>query len=180
MPIRPIVLHPNEVLRQKCKKVGHLDAKLQQLIDDMVETLSDAKGVGLAAPQVGVPLRLTVIRLPEDYDDPKAGQLLVLVNPEIVKATGEWEPDEGCLSIPGYWANVKRNWTVTVKARDQKNREIRVKGEGLLGQALQHEIDHLNGMLYIDHPGVIDTLRRARPAETREPRDSQAASESVE
>ena len=77
MAVRPIVLHPDEVLRQKCKKVGHLDAKLQQLIDDMVETLKDAKGVGLAAPQVGVPLRLTVIRLPEDYDDPKAGQLLV-------------------------------------------------------------------------------------------------------
>jgi peptide deformylase len=163
MAIRPIVMHPSEVLRQKCKKVGHPDAKLQQLIDDMVETLGDAKGVGLAAPQVGVPLRLTVIRLPEDYDDPRAGQLLVLVNPEIVKSTGEWEPDEGCLSIPGYWANVRRSWTVTVKARDQKNREIRVKAEGLLGQALQHEIDHLNGVLFIDRLESLDQLQKVEP-----------------
>jgi peptide deformylase len=168
MAIRPIVMHPNEVLRQKCKKVGHIDPKLQQLIDDMVETLTDAKGVGLAAPQVGVPLRLTVIRLPEDYDDPKAGQLLVLVNPEIVKSSGEWEPDEGCLSIPGYWANVKRHWTVTVKARDQKNREIRVKGEGLLGQALQHELDHLNGVLFIDRLESLDQLRKVEPRQESE------------
>jgi peptide deformylase len=171
MAIRPIVLHPNEVLRQKCKRVGHLDAKLQQLIDDMVETLKDAKGVGLAAPQVGVPLRLTVIRLPEDYDDPKAGQLIVLINPEIVKMSGEWEPDEGCLSIPGYWANVRRSWNVTVKARDQKNREFRVKGEGLLGQALQHEIDHLNGILYIDYLDSLEELVRVseHPSEVEEP-----------
>src|SRR5207253_10450868 len=87
MAIRPIVLHPDPGLKQKCKKVGHLDAKLQQLIDDMLETLHDAKGVGLAAPQVGVSLRLTVVQLPEDYDDPRAGEPLVLVNPEIVKAS---------------------------------------------------------------------------------------------
>ena len=110
-----------------------------------------------------------MIKLPEDYDDPRAGQLLVLVNPEIVKSAGEWEPDEGCLSIPGYWANVKRSWTVTVKARDQKNREIRVKGEGLLGQALQHEIDHLNGVLFIDRLESLDQLRKVEPRQESEP-----------
>jgi peptide deformylase len=165
MAVRPIVLHPDPGLKQKCKKVGHLDAKLQQLVDDMLETLHDAKGVGLAAPQVGVSLRLTVVQLPEDYDDPRAGEPLVLINPEIVKASGEWEPDEGCLSIPGYWANVKRNWTVTVKARDRKNREIRIKGDGLLGQALQHEIDHLNGVLFVDRLESLDQLRKVEPRE---------------
>lgn len=159
MAVRPIVLHPDDRLRQKCKRVGSLDAGLRQLIDDMIETMREARGVGLAAPQVGVPLRITVIELPEDYDDPRAGQTLVLVNPEIVKSTGEWEPDEGCLSIPGYVANVRRYWSVTVKARDRSGREIRVRGEGLLGQALQHEIDHLNGVLFVDHLSSLDELR---------------------
>jgi len=165
MAVRPIVLHPDARLRQKCKKVGHLDNKMQTLIDDMVETLHEQRGVGLAAPQVGVPLRLTVVELPKDYDDPKAGELLILINPEIVKSAGEWEPDEGCLSLPGYWANVKRNWTVTVKARDRKNREYRIKAEGLLGQALQHEIDHLNGVLFVDHLESLDQLRKVEPRE---------------
>jgi peptide deformylase len=156
-------MHSDERLRRTCKRVGQLDRAAQQLIDDLVDTMREARGVGLAAPQVGVPLRLTVIQLPEDYDDPRAGQVLVLINPEIVKAAGEWEPDEGCLSIPGYVANVRRFWTVTVKARDRGNREIRVKGDGLLGQALQHEIDHLNGVLFIDHLAGLDQLRRAEP-----------------
>jgi peptide deformylase len=153
-------------LRQKCKRIGPFDAKLNKLVDDMAETLTDAKGVGLAAPQIGLPLRLTVVRLPEDYDDPRAGELLVLANPEIVKATGEWEPDEGCLSIPGYWATVKRNWTVTVKARDRKNKEIRLKADGLLGQALQHEIDHLNGVLFIDRLESLDQLHKVESNES--------------
>jgi peptide deformylase len=160
MAIRPILMHPDERLRAKCKRVGTLDAKLRLLIDEMLETLKDAKGVGLAAPQVGVALRIVCIQLPEDYDDPRAGQQLVLCNPEIVKSAGEWEPDEGCLSIPGYWANVKRYWTVTVKARDRAGRELRVKGDGLLGQALQHEIDHLNGMLFIDRLESMDQLHK--------------------
>jgi peptide deformylase len=156
-------MHPDERLRRKCKRVGQLDRAARHLIDDLVDTMREALGVGLAAPQVGVPLRITVIQLPEDDDDPRAGQVLVLVDPEVVKATGEWEPDEGCLSVPGYVANVKRFWAVMVKARDRGNREIRVKGDGLLGQALQHEIDHLNGVLFIDHLASLDQLRRAEP-----------------
>src|SRR5947209_1186034 len=163
MAAREIVMHPDDRLRQKCKRIGQIDGKLNQLIDDMIETLGEAKGVGLAAPQVGVPLRLTVIRLPDDYDDSRAGQVLVLINPEVVKSSGEWEPDEGCLSLPGYWANVTRTWTVTVKARDRKNRELRVKGDGLLGQALQHEIDHLNGVLFVDRLESLDQLQKVEP-----------------
>jgi peptide deformylase len=172
MAIRPILLHPDDRLRAKCKRVGNLDAKLKQLVDDMLETLKDAKGVGLAAPQVGVPLRIVCIQLPEDYDDPRAGQQMVLCNPEIVKAAGEWEPDEGCLSIPGYWANVKRNWTVMVKARDRAGRELRIKGDGLLGQALQHEIDHLNGVLFIDRLESMDQLHKV---DEKEPEEATAA-----
>lgn len=166
MPVRSIVTHPDERLRQKCRRVGPLDAKLRQLVDDMVETMHDAHGVGLAAPQVGVPLRITCIQLPDDIDDPRAGELLVLCNPEIVKSSGAWEPEEGCLSIPGYVANVKRFWTVTVKARDASGREIRVRGDGLLGQALQHELDHLNGILFIDH---LESMEQLRKVEREEP-----------
>lgn len=90
MAIRPIVLAPDERLRRKCRRVAQVDRTLERLVDDLIETMRDAKGIGLAAPQVGVPVRLTVIRLAEDYDDPRAGDALVLVNPEIVKATGEW------------------------------------------------------------------------------------------
>ena len=172
MAIRPIVQHPDERLRVKCKRVKKLDVRLQQLIDDMIETMKDGNGLGLAAPQVGVPLRITTIRLPEDYDDPRSDELLILVNPEIIKSIGEWSPDEGCLSIPGYVANVKRFWTVTVKAQDRKGREIRIKAEGLLGQALQHELDHLNGILFIDHLESLDQLRRSES-------DSSTKSETV-
>jgi peptide deformylase len=161
-------MHPDPRLREKCRRVGTLDAKLQRLVDDMLETMRDAKGVGLAAPQVGVPLRITVIQLPEDYDDPRAGKPIVLCNPEIVKSSGEWRPDEGCLSVPGYYAPVKRAWTVTVKARDRKGTEFRVKGDGLLGQALQHEIDHLNGILFLDHLESLDQLRKVERDEPKE------------
>ena len=161
MTVRPIVVVGVPVLRQKAKRVSQFDAYLQKLVQDMIETMHDAPGVGLAAPQIGVPLRVAVI----EVDD----KLTVLVNPEIVKASDEQEElDEGCLSVPGYWGRITRHRAVTVKARDQRGKEIRVKGEGLFGQALQHEIDHLNGILYIDHPGVVDTLKRSRPQDTRE------------
>ena len=168
MAILPIVMHPDPRLHEKCKRVGNLDARLQRLVDDMLETMHDAKGVGLAAPQVGVGLRITVVQLPEDYDDPRAGQPIVLCNPEIVKSNGEWEPDEGCLSVPGYYAPVTRAWAVTVKARDRKGAELRIKGDGLLGQALQHEIDHLNGILFLDHLESLDQLRKVEREEEKE------------
>lgn len=167
MAVRPIVVVGVPVLRQKAKKVSQFDRNLHKLVEDMIETMRAAPGVGLAAPQIGVPLRVAVIELEQ--------KLTVLVNPEIVKLTGEEELDEGCLSVPGYWGRIKRARAVVVKARDQFGKAIRVKGEGLFGQALQHETDHLNGKLYIDHPGVIDTLRRSRPEQTREPRETEAS-----
>ncbi len=163
MAIRPIVVLGNPVLRQKARKVSRIDQSIAKLVEDMIETMRDAPGVGLAAPQIGVPLQVAVVETEPE-------QVHVIINPEIVKLDGEHLLDEGCLSVPGYWAQVRRAERVTVKARDLKGKEIRLTGEGLFGQALQHEIDHLNGTLYIDHPGVIDTLHRARPKETREPR----------
>jgi peptide deformylase len=122
-----------------------------------------APGVGLAAPQIGVPLRVAVIEVDEKVTE--------IVNPEIMKRVGEEELDEGCLSVPGYWGRIKRAQQVVVKARDRNGKEIRLKADGLFGQALQHETDHLNGTLYLDHPGVLDTLVRTRPERTAEPRD---------
>jgi peptide deformylase len=133
------------------------------LIDDMIETMRAAPGVGLAAPQIGVPLRVAVIEVDEKVTE--------IVNPEIMKRVGEEELDEGCLSVPGYWGRIKRAQQVVVKARDRNGKEIRLKGDGLFGQALQHETDHLNGTLFLDHPGVLDTLVRTRPERTAEPRE---------
>jgi peptide deformylase len=163
--VRPIVVRGFPALHRKAKRVSQFDKNLRALVDDLIDTMRAAPGVGLAAPQIGVPLRVAVIEVEE--------KVTVLVNPEIVKRNGEEELDEGCLSVPGFWGRIKRAQSVTVKARDQFGKEIRVKGEGLFAQALQHETDHLNGMLYVDHPGVVDTLQRIRPA--REPREAETA-----
>jgi len=160
MAVLPIHAVPDPVLKQKAKKVHAIDRSIKKLVLDMLETMHDVPGrVGLAAPQVGVPLRVVVIGIPEEDD-------LVLINPEIVRRRGERLIDEGCLSVPGYFGQMKRAEAVTVKGRDQNGKEIRVKAEGLLAQALEHEIDHLNGTLYIDHPEVRETLRKIEPEET--------------
>jgi peptide deformylase len=149
---------PDPVLRRKAKRISALDAKIQKLIDDMLETMPAASGVGLAAPQVGVSLRLVVIGLPGE-------EPMVLVNPEVVKRTGEREVDEGCLSVPGYRGKVKRSEAVTVKARDREWKQCRYKGTELLGQVLEHEIDHLNGVLYIDSIENPEDLYSIEPQE---------------
>jgi peptide deformylase len=142
------------VLRNKARKVSRFDDNIRTLVEDMIETMRDAPGVGLAAPQIGVPLQIAVVEAEKD-------ELYVLVNPEIVKTEGEHILDEGCLSVPGYWGKVKRAEKVTVKARDAHGQEIRISAaEGLLGQALQHEIDHLNGMVYVDRLDSLDDLQR--------------------
>ncbi len=151
---------PDPVLRQKAKKISRPDQTLRKLIDDMLDTLEEANGVGLAAPQIGVSLRLVVIRLPEE--DAKT---YVLINPEIVKKTGEREIDERCLSIPGYSGKVKRAMTVTCKARDQNWKEVRIKADELLAQALEHEIDHLSGVLFVDKLESPDKLTKLEAAE---------------
>ena len=162
MAILPMVDYNNPVLRQKAKRVSSIDGAIAQLIDDMVETMREVGGVGLAAPQVGVPLRIAVIELPEE-------EIIVLVNPKIVKRSGERQIEEGCLSVPGYRGEIQRSEKVTVKGLDRFGREIRIKGEGLLAQALEHELDHLDGTLYIDHLESIDKLMLVTvDVETRE------------
>lgn len=151
MAVRPIVTYPDPTLRQKSKRVRNIDEAIQRLIDDMVETMHEAQGVGLAAPQIGVSLRVIVIELPDE-------EMLALVNPQIVKRSGERLVVEGCLSVPGYRGEIKRSLKVTVKGLDRRGREVRLKGEGLLAQAFEHEIDHLNGVLYIDYLEGMDKL----------------------
>jgi peptide deformylase len=160
MALRPILMVGNPVLQQKAEPVAELDASLQTLIDDMVETMRTAPGVGLAGPQVGVPLRLAVVEVNQ--------QLIVLVNPEIMVREGSYRPTEGCLSVPGFWGLLQRARRVTVRARDRNGRTFEVTAEGLLAQALQHEIDHLDGYLYLDRMPTLDALQRAEPTRKRD------------
>jgi peptide deformylase len=155
MAILPIRKLPDPVLRQKAKKVSGADASIRKLVDDMIETMHEASGVGLAAPQVGVSLRMVVICLPEE-----GAREIVLINPEIIKTSGEREIEERCLSVPGYAGQVKRSLSVTVKGRDENWNEVRIKAEDLLAQALEHEIDHLNGILYVDRVDSPDKLKK--------------------
>jgi peptide deformylase len=145
MAVLQIRTLPDPVLRQKAKRVTRIDASIRKLIDDMIDTLrADPNRAGLAAPQVGVLLRVAVIELPEQ-------ELITLVNPEIVKKEGERIVQEGCLSIPGYFGEIKRAVTVKIKAKNRDGKEFRLKAEGFLAQALEQEIEHLDGILYIDH-----------------------------
>ncbi len=150
-------------LRQKCKPIRRFDKRLQQLAEDMIETMQAAQGVGLAAPQVGITERLIVVQMPEEgfEDDPQAGKLFVVVNPEIVRARGDLvADDEGCLSIPGYIGEVERYSMVTVQGFDVQGRRFRLKAYDYLARIFQHEIDHLNGVLFIDHIKEPEKLRR--------------------
>ena len=158
MAVLPLRYVPDPILRQKTKRIPGVDPKLERLIKDMFETMPAVSGVGLAAPQVGVSLRLAVIGMPDE-------EPIVLINPEIVKRLGERVIGESCLSIPGYTGEIKRATSVTVKARNIQGKEFRLKATGLLAQALEHEIDHLNGKLYIDHLESPDDLQRVEHRE---------------
>ncbi len=181
MAILPIRVAGDPVLRQKAKKVRQIDGSIQKLIDDMIDTMRDAPGVGLAANQVGVLLRVIVIEVPKEDDDREAQRLEgwdlhVLVNPQFVKRSGERRLDEGCLSIPGYKAEVPRSVSVTVKGLNREGREVRIKAEdNLLAEALEHEIDHINGMLYIDHLESMDELVRIDEEEDEDEAAGEAA-----
>jgi peptide deformylase len=160
MAVLPIRTLPDPVLRQKAKRVRTIDGSIKKLIADMLETMhADPGRVGLAAPQVGVSLRVIVIGIPDKAD-------IVLINPEIVRRKGSRLVSEGCLSVPGYAGQISRAESVTAKGRDPSGKEIRIKAEGLLAQALEHEIDHLNGRLYIDHLESIAELRKIEAEET--------------
>ena len=156
MVVRRILTADEPILREKTKRVAEFDASLHRLLDDLLETMRDAPGIGLAANQVGVPLQVAVIEI--------EGKVTELINPKLVRRSGSVVDWEGCLSIPKFVAEVERAEKVTVKARDRHGKEFRVKGDELLGRALQHEIDHLNGVLYIDYLESLEELVRVSEA----------------
>ncbi len=156
MAVLPIRTVPDPVLRQKAKRVKGIDKSLRKLVSDMQETLRNANGAGLAANQVGVTLRLIVLNLP-------GNECKVVINPEVIRRIGTRVVSEGCLSIPGYIGEIKRSELVRVKGQDIRGKEIKLKADGLLAEVLEHEIDHLNGVLYIDHLENQDKLRKLEP-----------------
>jgi peptide deformylase len=172
MPLRDIIGPDNPILRKKARSISNLtDPALQKLIDDMIETLRQAPGVGLAAPQVAVSQRLAVVEYSEDDDkelpagaEPKPKKLYVIINPEITARSEEMvEGPEGCLSIPGYYGNVLRHQAITVKALNRKGKPIKIKAAGWLARIFQHEIDHLDGVLFIDKASKIWRAKEGDP-----------------
>jgi len=172
MAVRPILTAENPLLRRKSKKVTHFGDSLRQLVKDMFDSLHAAKGLGLAAPQIGVLQRVFIVEMPAETDEqgreiaPAASY--VLVNPEIIRKEGEEEMEEGCLSVPGYRGKVKRATRVTIRGQDLNGKTVRYRGEDLLAQAFQHELDHLDGILYLDRLESPDKLWRLQPGEAAE------------
>jgi len=161
MAILEIVLEGDARLRQKATRIRHVDDDLRRLAADMHETMLAAPGIGLAAPQIGITRRLIVVHVPENYDvDGEPATTLALVNPEIVKAQGRIVGQEGCLSIPGWIGDVPRADAITVKAIDLDNKPVRLKVKNYVARVLQHEIDHLDGILFVDRIEDRSTLRR--------------------
>ncbi len=161
MAIHKIITAENPILRQKAKKIHRFDPSLQKLAEDMFETMHAARGVGLAAPQIGRSIRIFVA----EYEDHK----VAMVNPEIVKAEGEVLGTEGCLSIPGYVGdNIRRAEKVVVKGQDVRGKAIKVKAEGWFARILQHEIDHLDGILFLDRLDRPEDLREVPESEEEE------------
>ena len=147
----PILTKEDPRLRIKANRVPRVDDSVRRLMDDMVETMLAAPGVGLAAIQVAVPLRVIVMKVDN--------QLYTLANPEVVRSSGEQIGYEGCLSVPGYIGEVARAEKVVARALNRHGKEVRIRGEGLLARAIQHEIDHLDGILFIDKLTSLDSLR---------------------
>lgn len=154
MAILEILTYPDPRLREKCEPVTEVDEKTLKLLDDLSQTMYDAPGVGLAAPQVGVNQRITVIDISSQVEEGTHG-LIELINPEIIEAHGEQRGEEGCLSIPGFVSKVTRSKRVLVRALNRDEEPFEIEGEGLLARVLQHEIDHLDGILFIDRLGRL-------------------------
>lgn len=169
MSLLTILHDPDPRLRIKAKPVTAFDAKLRTLVEDLFETMYDASGVGLAATQVAVPLRVAVMDCGNDETGP---QKLVMVNPEILEPSEKQEMDEGCLSVPDYKDKVQRFNRLRLKAQDEHGKPYELEAEGLLAQAIQHEIDHLDGRLYID---LLSSLKRERYKKKRAKAEKHAA-----
>ena len=161
MAVLPLRVAPDPILRQRAKRVRAIDAYIKKLAEDMVDSMHEYNGVGIAAPQVGVSLRVIVIEVP---DEP----VITLINPEIVKKTGERDVSEGCLSIPGYRGDIKRAGTVLAKGQGLDGKEVRIKATDLLAQALEHEVGHIQGSLYTDLLESMDKLHKLPPEEEEE------------
>ena len=161
MAVLPLRVAPDPILRQRAKRVRAIDAYIKKLAEDMVDSMHEYNGVGIAAPQVGVSLRVIVIKIP---DEP----VITLINPEIVKKTGERDVSEGCLSIPGYRGDIKRAETVLAKGQGLDGKEVRIKATDLLAQALEHEVGHIQGSLYTDLLESLDNLHKLAPEEDEE------------
>lgn len=155
MTIKPLIILPDPLLRQVSTSVEQVDSEIKRLADDMLETMYDAPGIGLAAVQIGVPRRMLVIDVSRDDEENKP---LVFINPEVVRSSDDRSVyEEGCLSIPDYYAEVERPAVVTVNYVDREGKQQTLEADGLLATCLQHEIDHLDGVLFIDH---ISRLKR--------------------
>jgi peptide deformylase len=165
--VRPILSFEQPVLREKAKKVARVDSSIQKLLDDLAETMLDAPGAGLAANQIGVPLRVCVVKGDEN-------QIWGLVNPVIVKSAGSQVGYEGCLSKPGWVGEVERYEAVVVKGLNRHGKQVRIKSSGFTARAFQHELDHLDGVLFTDRLTSLDTLRRVEDLVGEEHEEAEA------
>ena len=156
MTMKQITTFPADVLRQDAQTIEVFDADLQGLVGDMIETMRDAPGVGLAAPQIGLSKRLIVIEFGDENDEDIPKQLFVLANPEIIeKSEDKMTGIEGCLSVPGLVGEVERASVVTVRGQNQEGKQVKIRAQGWLARIFQHEIDHINGILYTDRTDKI-------------------------
>ncbi|MDH3689231.1 MAG: peptide deformylase [Gammaproteobacteria bacterium] len=164
MAILDILYYPDPRLRQIAAPVEHVDGETKRLIDNMAETMYQAPGVGLAAVQVNVPKRIVVIDISETKDE-----LKVFINPHIIQREGQIEIDEGCLSVPGVYAPVKRAQRIRVRAIDRESKEFELEAVGLLGVCIQHEVDHLSGKMFVDYLSRLkqDRIRKRLQKEQR-------------
>ncbi len=167
MAVRTILTFDQPVLREKAKKVARVDTSIQKLLDDLAETMLDAPGAGLAANQIGVPLRVCVVKGDEN-------QIWGLVNPVIVKSAGSQVGYEGCLSKPGWVGEVERYEAVVVKGLNRHGKQVRIKSTGFTARAFQHELDHLDGVLFTDRLTSLETLRRVEDLVGEEHEEAEA------
>lgn len=168
MALREIVTHPNDVLRRKAHKVTDFGKELQTLIEDMIETMRAEPGVGLAAPQVAVPLRLIVVEYGEEEDPEAPPKLYVVTNPEISRFSDEMERGvEGCLSIPGFAGEVERYQEIVVRGQNRRGKPLKIKARGWLARIFQHEIDHINGILFIDRADKVWKIEEEQTAQPK-------------